>query len=179
MKKFLLAASSSAALVMASPAAAATLIFDFVGNDAANSFNFEIDSNPTPLNTNPGGFEVGGISVTFAGGAETSNITFYNTLGGGGLDIFGTSTLLSLAGSTLFTNGEATPMLTPGVFDLNEISVNAPPGGTPFGTLTVSLANQGAVPEPGTWMLMILGFGAIGASMRRGKSQTRFSISYS
>lgn len=34
-----------------------------------------------------------------------------------------------------------------------------------FGTATSSLA--GAVPEPATWALMILGFGAVGGSMRR------------
>ena len=27
--------------------------------------------------------------------------------------------------------------------------------------------NSGAVPEPGTWALLILGFGAIGGAMRR------------
>lgn len=34
-----------------------------------------------------------------------------------------------------------------------------------------------AVPEPGTWLLMILGFGAVGAAMRR-RPATRLSVTY-
>jgi len=34
-----------------------------------------------------------------------------------------------------------------------------------------------AVPEPATWLMMILGFGAVGATMRR-RSATRLSVSY-
>lgn len=34
---------------------------------------------------------------------------------------------------------------------------------------TVSVLANGAVPEPATWMTLILGFGAIGAGMRRAK----------
>ena len=33
--------------------------------------------------------------------------------------------------------------------------------------LTATLAQTAAVPEPGTWAMMILGFGAVGASLRR------------
>ena len=35
------------------------------------------------------------------------------------------------------------------------------------GTLTVSGFGSGAVPEPSAWALMILGFGTVGAGMRR------------
>ena len=34
-------------------------------------------------------------------------------------------------------------------------------------SITAGLAQAGAVPEPGTWALLILGFGAVGASLRR------------
>ena len=42
-----------------------------------------------------------------------------------------------------------------------------------FDILNVASATQvGAVPEPGTWALMLLGFGAVGYSMRRGRRAT-------
>lgn len=45
---------------------------------------------------------------------------------------------------------------------------------------TDNFAIQSAVPEPGTWLLMLLGFGAIGASMRSRRSRedvrVRFAI---
>lgn len=34
-------------------------------------------------------------------------------------------------------------------------------------SISAGLAQAGAVPEPGTWALLILGFGAVGASLRR------------
>ena len=37
----------------------------------------------------------------------------------------------------------------------------------------VLLGTQGAVPEPATWMMMIIGFGAIGWSVRRGGKLSR------
>lgn len=51
-------------------------------------------------------------------------------------------------------------------------SVTPPGGATPPGDGTIPPANSpplpvSAVPEPSTWMMMILGFGAIGFSLRR------------
>lgn len=37
------------------------------------------------------------------------------------------------------------------------------------------LSIDGAVPEPATWALMILGFGAVGYAMRRRKAVVRFA----
>jgi hypothetical protein len=37
-------------------------------------------------------------------------------------------------------------------------------------TLNVAPERSGAVPEPGTWALMILGFGGAGAVLRRRKT---------
>lgn len=39
------------------------------------------------------------------------------------------------------------------------------------------LSQNGAVPEPATWALMILGFGAIGAAMRRSRTTVRVHYS--
>jgi hypothetical protein len=39
--------------------------------------------------------------------------------------------------------------------------------GSVAGTLTIT--DNNAVPEPGTWMMMLMGFGAAGYSVRRGR----------
>ena len=50
-------------------------------------------------------------------------------------------------------------------------------GGTNPVALRADLDAVYAVPEPGTWMLMLLGFGAIGFAMRsRAKTRVRFQF---
>ena len=56
--------------------------------------------------------------------------------------------------------------LTLGNIVLRYQSLNAPGLNGASGTGTVSTLTA-AVPEPGTWAMMLLGFGAIGFSMRR------------
>lgn len=48
---------------------------------------------------------------------------------------------------------------------------------TPNVGITATTAFPAAVPEPGTWALLILGFGAVGATMRR-KSANRATLAY-
>jgi len=64
--------------------------------------------------------------------------------------------------------------ITPGLQALN-ISGSAGPNGSYSGTLSFV---AGAIPEPSTWALMILGFGAIGFGMRRKKQQVKVSYSF-
>ena len=53
---------------------------------------------------------------------------------------------------------------------LSFLAHGTPEGVPPFSLLDgVSLEAQGAVPEPASWALMILGFGASGVAMRRRK----------
>lgn len=44
-------------------------------------------------------------------------------------------------------------------------------------TVTIALADVGAVPEPATWAMMLAGFGMVGFAMRR-RSPTRMRVSY-
>lgn len=48
--------------------------------------------------------------------------------------------------------------------------------GAPKATLTFAPTVSGAVPEPATWGMMILGFGAIGFAMRRRRSTMRTTV---
>ena len=49
--------------------------------------------------------------------------------------------------------------------------------GFKIGSIGVTGA-AGAVPEPATWAMMLLGFGFAGAAMRRGKTQQRLRVAY-
>lgn len=45
------------------------------------------------------------------------------------------------------------------------------------GTYSFSIADSGAVPEPATWAMMRLGFGAIGGALRFGRrKQAVFAV---
>ena len=67
----------------------------------------------------------------------------------------------------------ATSTLTTLRFSADSATSGAPPA---FG-MALDNVMIAAIPEPGTWMLMLLGFGAIGFAMRsRAKTQVRFQF---
>lgn len=52
-------------------------------------------------------------------------------------------------------------------------------GGTPFQYFTnASARTMSAVPEPASWTIMIVGFGAVGGAMRRRKSKVTTTVAY-
>lgn len=91
-------------------------------------------------------------SVTFSNGVTTFNVPIMATSTGGFAG--------SLTDIPIFS----------GV--LNNLTVNYTAGSNSSfgGTLTFTPAVAGAVPEPGTWMMMILGFAAVGFAMRKQKA---------
>jgi PEP-CTERM motif len=90
-------------------------------------------------------------------------------------------TLSSLLGGVFEVGGLANSgFLAPGTHTLtvNGISFGTGPGdeGSYSGTLTFATAgggNEGAVPEPATWLSMIMGFGVLGYSMRSRTAKAR------
>ncbi len=54
----------------------------------------------------------------------------------------------------------------------NNLVVTGTTGGNAAFSGNLSFSAAAAVPEPGTWALMLLGFGAVGFSMRRRRSAT-------
>jgi hypothetical protein len=111
------------------------------------------------------------ILVGTVGGSAENNVTFSNIfLTGTGLpnpNGVPLSQVLFDPNDTFARNGI---MVGPGTFTLN---IQGTPG-TQNGSLSgnVAFTAAAAVPEPGTWAMMLLGFGAIGFSMRRRRSTT-------
>ncbi len=190
-------AALAAFTAFASPALAATVDFedqaafrcDFSGSSSgglsySNSFAFcyYSPSNPadfptpitstvmasgysdTTFNTTSGGaFNLGSVDLAFGPfnhGGLTSDTTFVtgNLVGGGTL-------------TTTLTVGYGFQTYNLNWSNLSSVTFSALQGGSEylaFDNLTYSAA--GAVPEPATWALMILGFGAVGGAMRRRQS---------
>lgn len=115
-------------------------------------------------------------------GSVTTTVSLDGLNGPNDLDIF--SVLVNgLSASVIYKDASGNICMTPGVgscgateqFAINNVPITS---GTP-NTITISGLSRGngsyggnatfmpAVPEPATWAMMLLGFGAIGFSMRR------------
>lgn len=167
-KKMLFLASSIMAIAStAAPANAAVLLFELTGSRSA-TFAFD------PFNTAP----------SFRSSSFIGDQLSFNTVSGrfGGVDGtarvgFGNGLVADLniqspnLGFTQFTTTpdffrfvNARPNFTLGTFELNSIVSGR-------STLNISELTA-AVPEPGTWAMLILGFGVIGASIRHRRRAT-------
>jgi hypothetical protein len=112
-----------------------------------------------------GQVSIAGISILTS---EQSNINFYSAYLDGTLPFFITNGVVDQAVLSMQTISAGSH-----TFQLNGF-LN-PPSGEGTGSLggSVSFALAAAVPEPATWALFILGFGAIGATLRRRSGAVR------
>ena len=181
MNKLLVVTSAAAALIAASPASAATEILTGSGTGNVTTVNTGTDAalqySATAFN---GSWALTGISdvtgsytfdfvsqgfysffaVTAAASAFSGNtvVSLYNA---------GPQNCCSSPSNGFFYNGSVTLDLVAGQeFGFRLIGSNSDSAQTLQGTFSVLQAGGGAVPEPGTWALFILGFGVIGAAMR-------------
>ncbi len=154
-----------AATALAIPAAAdaASLLFTLEGSRNAS---FSLDSNPVPdsfttLQTNF--LNVAGTFNGIAGVASLINFgTTDGTFSAAALNILAPNLgFTQFSGPTIFGGTTAHPIFSPGVFQLNNPFFGGP------ATLTISEIASGAVPEPASWAMLIMGFGLVGAIMRR------------
>lgn len=176
MKK-LLAASAFAALMFASPAHAASLIGDTVtcsqvgagssysclSSSAVVGGGLEFAVGPAPSSAIGLNFNGGGLRITnLSGGALvlTQTVITLSNLSHAFSDF-------RLLNSSIGGFDASDIQLQNGVLRLNFI-------GTIWAsnsTANIALDTTSAVPEPGTWAMMLLGLGAMGAAMRTRRKQ--------
>jgi hypothetical protein len=149
-------------VLTAAPASAQALFFELSGSRTA-SFTLD-DSMPDSFTSSFIGDQIffNNVAGSFGGTDGTADISFGTNLVAD-LNIQSSNlgfTQLSMPGD-LFTGPASNPTFNTGTFNLS--------GGFTAGpaTLTITRADAGAVPEPGTWAMMLLGFGGMGVAMRR------------
>jgi PEP-CTERM motif-containing protein len=165
MKRYGLAAIALAMSLAAFPALATQVLFNltsvgFFGKPGEFAGHWTLDLMPTPSEEDLGLLFVidGPISgeFDFEGVAHPiNNLSFNVPAAGGGFAVnFGPDLGFDdfFAGAALFTGPASAPTFKLGTFALDN------------STLTISTIGA---PEPASWALMILGFGAVGAALRR------------
>ncbi len=165
-KKLLLICGAVLSSAFASlPAQAQALVFNLTGSRTAT---FTLDDNiPDRFNSSSLiGDQIffDAVAGSFGGSSGIGNISFGSNL----ISPFQIQSanlgFTQFNGPTLFSGSPSNPTFSLGTFNLTSIvSGNS--------TLTISRA-VGAVPEPATWAMMLIGFGAIGMATRRRRSAT-------
>jgi hypothetical protein len=187
---------ASTLLVVAAPASATTY-FTIAGLPDAGprySISFAIPDGAKLGPTTPTTARFNGTPFTYTRPNGTTEFvengpfdgpTFFTTLDQGGIALLRLDRepvqdmQFRLFGTQLFTGPTTAPVFKLGTFDLSSTPRN---GGDPVQPLTyritISDTAIGALPEPATWAMMLLGFGVVGAALRhrRGKGNATATI---
>lgn len=120
--------------------------------------------------------DLSGLFGNVVNGATTFGTN--STTGGETWTVYGTNTSGSLAGATQLVTGtnEAVNQVLPGLgtYRYFDFVSTAPKGGENFlitNLTTTTAFHQGGVPEPASWALMLVGFGGLGALLRRHRAR--------
>lgn len=193
MKKLLVAAIAALMTIMPGVAAAQSRIFQFT----ADALDVDNDGRKYGLTAQgsffaDGGVASGGSTIFTLTGVRSGTVTFYNDYNPG--NPLRTSDVVELASFppsfvppqqiVLAADGSlASADFTLGLSDFPytaSFSTAAQSvffGGEGIQTLNVLQVSEisAAVPEPAAWALMIVGFGATGAAMRRRRTRVAFA----
>ena len=101
------------------------------------------------------------------GDATDASVFFGSTSGGESWSIYGSDLLGTLGDLLLTGSSEGSLVGLPNFGDYNYYNFVSNNGGGKNVLLGGLSYNPAAVPEPATWAMMLLGFGAVGFSMRR------------
>ena len=185
---FLMAAAVACTSVASTPALAATTIVNFAFEDsgttlATGSFSFDSSLSGALTYSDLSNFslalpnETYDLSFVNSGGFSQYYYFGYNATAG----VFQTATVGGFPQilSAIKTN------FNDGFFVRNDPGAtifrnyNPESGDISFTNVTVSSRSvSGAVPEPATWAMMLLGFGFVGGAMRSAKRRQKVTVSY-
>jgi PEP-CTERM motif len=132
--------------------------------DGINGFNYPTQSNTASLT---GAGVTAGLGAFGAGTSWTGTLFSHNNVTGGTCLITGDNGCILAKSGNLWAGGETTTNFHSPVAASFQLRVNE-----------LKLASAGAVPEPATWTMMILGFGGIGSAMRRRNAAVRTKVSF-
>lgn len=160
--------SALALTLLALPAQAENLkFFSSVITAPSTQFYFILPSEPDPTAIDPAtaSFTIGDTTL-YAYDSQAGfypvpeDITFYDLSQGGGFSITRGYTGFGIRyfGSQLFSGTLADPIFSPAVFTLQN---NFFPNES-----TLTITSMSVVPEPASWLMMIVGFGAAGHWLR-------------
>lgn len=142
---------------------------NFANEPSASTIMYFLDANNAILDATNG--FITGFSFWYSSSTAAS-VTVYDALGGTG-NILATLNLLAQYndnGCTGDPNGQYCNWSPIGINFAGtaySIDFGGTAGRTGFDNITFGSDVPNAVPEPGTWAMMLLGFGAIGFAMRR------------
>lgn len=183
VKNRLLAVGSALALALVATSANAAVLIQGTGlwgagtpttsySKAGTSYQFSFEL-PNPF----GSSTTTAISDFFYSFGKTTvstiptSVTFYDDASSGMFDLNFLGTSLSFYGADIGSTGKITTGTFGSIYNVTA-GLN---GGAATGTGNIATTTVGAVPEPSTWAMMIIGFGALGMAMRRRRVRTTVS----
>jgi hypothetical protein len=182
--KFLFQVAVAALAMASAPASAAILDFTItnVGGQNFGNYSFSLDDTRQPnivlndsVRYSTPVIPISYTNVPNAGsGTINSGVTFFAPIQQGGLQIgflpFGNFRLINtaLVENTIFSS-QALPTFRLGTFAISTTPQNNGPRPLDNYQITIAAATT-AVPEPTAWAMMLIGFGAVGYSMRSRKT---------
>jgi hypothetical protein len=168
---------AATSILFSTAASAAQFNFTF---GTTNVIEFQLDSTRAPDSFTAGSASFNDVTITRFGGPPpvTSTVTFF-TYPAGGFDAPGA--FATFFGLPLFSGPTSAPHFIVGDFTqistsfCNNIEDGIPTSETcrgEFGRITL----KPGVPEPATWAMMLLGFGGLGAALRRSRATASLEL---